>query len=311
MPVELIKEKYTGAISVVEIGRTEDQGGTRKCTIKIGGETSMPFLYGEGSFPHKPVMAMEILDREPAGWEAPLVQALGDESKDPISWGRKCVDVWGAEALCVRLLSAHPDNGDRPVKEVISFLERLAKEITVPLIVIGSGDHAKDRTLMPEVSHALKKENCLLGIAVQDEYKTLTASCLADGHSIIAESPIDINIAKQINILISDMGFDKKKIVMHPTTASLGYGMEYVYSIMERSRLAAFAGDWTMAMPMVLFVGQETWRVKESKESAELGISWEFTTAATLLQSGANMLVMRHPTAASELKKYIDTLIKR
>ena len=117
------------------------------------------------------------------------------------------------------------------------------------------------------MSQALKGSNCSFGIATQNNYKTLTATCLADGHSIIAESPIDINIAKQVNILISDMGFDPRKIVMHPTTTSLGYGMEYVYSIMERARLAAFIGDKMLAMPFVLFVGSEVWKTKEAKEA--------------------------------------------
>ena len=165
--------------------------------------------------------------------------------------------------------------------------------------------------LLPKASNALKGTNSLFGIASQDNYKTLTVTCLADGHSIIAESPIDINIAKQVNILITDMGFDPKKIVMHPTTTSLGYGMEYVYSIMERARLAAFIGDKMLSMPFILFAGQEVWKVKETKDSKVQGVNWEIATSVSMLQAGADIIVVRHPDSAIELTKYIETMMKR
>ena len=171
---------------------------------------------------------------------------------------------------------------------------------------------------MPKCCQAAKGKNCLFGLATEDNYKTLTVSCMADGHSIIAESPIDINIAKQVNILITDMGFDAKRIVMHPTTASLGYGMEYVYSIMERARLAALNGDKMLAMPFILFVGQEVWRVKEAKEEepgwgdvAKRGHLWEMTTAINMLHAGADILVMRHPQALKDTKRAIERLMKK
>jgi acetyl-CoA decarbonylase/synthase complex subunit delta len=182
-------------------------------------------------------------------------------------------------------------------------------ETGVPLVVVGCGDDERDNDALPKVSQAMKGENCLFGIATQTNYKTLAATCLADGHSIIAESPIDVNIAKQVNILISDMGFDPGRIVMHPTTTSLGYGMEYVYSIMERSRLAAFIGDRMLAMPFILFVGQEVWKIKEAKESRVQGINWELATAVSMIQSGGDVVVMRHPEAAQSVMKYVDTIM--
>jgi acetyl-CoA decarbonylase/synthase complex subunit delta len=178
--------------------------------------------------------------------------------------------------------------------------------------VIGCGDDETDNEMLPKVSQALKGKNCLFGIASQSNYKTLAATCLADGHAIIAESPIDINIAKQVNILIGDMGFDASRIVMHPTTTSLGYGMEYVYSIMERARLAAFIGDKMLSMPFALFVGQEAWKAKEAKESsARGGINWEIATAVSMVQAGADIIVMRHPDAAKSVVGYIGSMMKR
>jgi acetyl-CoA decarbonylase/synthase complex subunit delta len=177
------------------------------------------------------------------------------------------------------------------------------------MIVIGCGDDEKDNAMLPVVSEALKGRQCLIGSATQDNYKTLTVSALADGHSIIAESPIDINIAKQLNILISDMGLPLERIIIDPTTGALGYGLEYAYSIMERARLAALSGDKTVASPFICFIGQEAWKAKEAKVSLQQGIIWEAMTAAALLEAGADILVMRHPAAIDKVNKHIENLM--
>ena len=305
MAIEIIKEKYASPINTLEIGI-----GAK--AVKIGGETALPFLFDEGDMPHAPVVALEILDCEPDDWPNALKKPYGDSLKDPVRWADKCVKDLGAKILCVRLQSTHPDYGSKTAEHVIPILKSIIKETGVPLIVIGGGDDDRDNDVLPKVSQALKGENCLFGIATQNNYKTLTATCLADGHSIIAESPIDINIAKQVNILISDMGLPPAKIVMHPTTTSLGYGMEYVYSIMERGRLAAFIGDKMLATPFILFVGSEAWKVKEAKESdGPQGVSWEMVTAVSMLQAGADILVMRHPEAAKNISRYIEIVMTK
>lgn len=308
MAVELVKEKYAGAINSVTIG-------TGKDAATVGGETAMPFLFREGDIPHRPLVALEIQDCPPDDWNDELKAVFGDCVNDPAAWAKKCVSGFGAKALCVRLQSCHPEYGNASADSAVERLKAVAKAVRVPLIIVGCGDDEKDNELLPKASHAMKEpeaRNCLFGIATQANYKTLTATCLMDGHSIIADSPIDVNIAKQLNILMADMGFDQKRIVMHPTTTSLGYGMEYVYSIMERARLAAFIGDASLAMPFILFVGQETWKVKEAKEFGERqGVNWEVATAASMVQAGADILVMRHPQSAATLTKYIDELMRR
>ncbi|MBA4388134.1 MAG: acetyl-CoA decarbonylase/synthase complex subunit delta, partial [Verrucomicrobia bacterium] len=143
---------------------------------------------------------------------------------------------------------------------------------------------------------------------------------LSDGHGIIGLSPIDINIAKQINILISEMGFPMDRVIMYPTTGALGYGIEYCYSIQERSRLAALAGDKMMAAPVLCMVGQEAWRAKEARASAAeapewgnestRGVCWEVATAATLLPAGSDIIVLRHPASVSAVRKLIVDLMK-
>ena len=303
MPMELVKEKYSSPINSVEMG------GSNTKVLKIGGESTLPFLFDEGKMPNAPQAVFEILDCEPTEWPEALTGPFGDSLKDPVRWAVKCVKDFGAGVLCVRLQSTHPDYGAKGADHVVPILKSIISETAVPLIVVGGGDDERDNDILPKVSQALRGENCLLGIATQNNYKTLAATALADGHSIIAESPIDINIAKQVNILISDMGFNPQKIIMHPTTTSLGYGMEYVYSIMERGRLAAFIGDKMLAMPFILFVGSEVWKTKEAKESGGQGINWEITTAVSMLQAGADILVMRHPEAVKTIRKYIEMVM--
>lgn len=302
MAIELVREKYSHAINVVEIGR---RGAG---SIKVGGETTLPFLFKEGDMPNAPITALEVMDCEPAEWPEHLKEAFGDAIKDPVKWAKAAVDNFGAKILCVRLQSVHPEWGNKSAEHSVSILKEIADAVKRPLIVIGSGDDDKDNDLLPKASHALKETNSLFGIASQDNYKTLAATALADGHSIIAESPIDINIAKQVNILISDMGFDPKGIVMHLTTTSLGYGMEYVYSVMERARLAAFIGDSMLAMPFILFVGQEVWKVKEAKASKAQGVNWEIATSVAMLQAGADIIVVRHPETLKAVTEYINKL---
>jgi len=311
MALQLITEKWSGEVSIVNIGATKQEGGTRFQTIKIGGEKSLPCLFEEGGLPYKPQIAFEIVDIAPNDWPEEVGASYGKSLNDPLEWADKCVRDYKADILCVRLLGAHPDFGNKSPEEEAQLVKKLLKKVSVPLVILGSEDDSKDNLVLPAVSEAAKGERCLIGSAVQDNYKTIVASVLADGHNIIAESPIDINIAKQLNILISDMGLALGRIVINPTIGALGYGLEYAYSIMERARLAALSGDKTVACPFICFVGQEAWRAKEAKAdgSPEQGIIWEALTATALIQAGADLLVMRHPKAIEKVSKYIDSIM--
>jgi len=320
MAVDLLKEKWPNAINVVKIGATKEEGGTRASSVTVGGETTLPFLLDEGKMPNKPVVAMEVLDVEPKDWPPALLEPLGDAVKDPVSWAKKCTSEFGADLICLTLKGTHPEMGNKSADQAADLVKKMLKEVSTPFIILGSGDKDKDNDVLAKCSQATRGENCLFGLATQENFKTLTASCMADEHCIIADSPIDINIAKQVNILITDMGFNSEKIIMHPSTAALGYGMEYVYSIMERARLAAFVGDKMLSMPFILFVGQEIWKVKEAvgKESEQPGWGdekirgplWEATTTIAMLHAGAAILVMRHPQAVGTVKHFIDKMMK-
>ncbi len=310
MALESIMEKWSGEVAVVTIGSQKAEGGSRQGTIGVGGQRALPFLFAEGNLPYPPVIASEIWDVIPGDWPQELAGAYGDSLKDPLTWAQMCVEKHRTGLLCLRLQGAHPDFGNKTPEAEADLVRQLLKKVGVPLIIVGCGDDEKDNLVLPAVCEAAKGERCLVGCAAQDNYKTLAAAVLADGHNLIAESPIDINIAKQLNILISDMSLPLERIVINPTIGALGYGLEYAYSIMERARLAALAGDKTVASPFICFAGQESWRAKEAKAEAEQGIMWEVITATALIQAGADILVMRHPLAIEKVNKYIGDLYK-
>ena len=314
------KEKWTSAINTLVLGATPQEGGTRTSTVAVGGETGLPFLRFEGATPHRPIVAIEIWDRAPDDWPGPLVNAWGSALNSPADWARKAVEEAGADMICLKLAGTHPDFGDRSPADSAAVVKSVLKAVGVPLAIWGCDNEEKDNDVLPRCSQAAAGERCLLGAATEDNYKTLVAACQADGHALIGLSPIDINIAKQVNILISEMGFPMDRVVMYQTTGALGYGLEYTYSIQERARLAALGGDKMMAMPVICMVGQEAWRTKESRATKDeqptwgdedtRGIFWELSTAVALLQAGSDIMVMRHPRAAVALKDTIRRLME-
>jgi len=308
-----VAEKWTSKILEVTIGESPNQ-------VTVGGHTTLPFLYFEGDTPTKPLIAMEILDVEPDEWPAALTEPFGDAIKDPTEWAIKSVEDFGADMICISFFGIHPDFGDLPVDHAVKVVQSIADAVKVPLIVWGCGNAEKDNVVMPPVAEALQGKNALLGSATEDNYMTLVAACQMGGHNLITESPLDINIAKQVNILVSDNGFPLERVVMYPTTGALGYGIEYAYSIMERGRLAALSGDRMLSTPVISRVGTEVWRVKEAKatleeqpgwgELKERGPMWEAMTASTLFMSGGDIILLRHPKAVKIIKNIINELMK-
>jgi len=263
---------------------------------------------------------MEVWDVTPTDWPDVLKKPFEGVLDNTAAWAQKCVKDFSADLICLKLQGIHPDTENKSPEDAAKTVKEVLQKVDVPLIILGCGDNEKDSAVLPKCSEAAKGEKCLIGSAVQENYRTLVASCLADGHSVVAESPIDINIAKQLNILITDMGITPERIVIDPTIGSLGYGLEYGYSIMERARLAALSGDKMLSMPFSCLVGQEAWRAKEAKalssefpdwgDEKKRGPAWEIVTATTLLQAGADLLIMRHPKAVAEIKGLIKGLMK-
>ncbi|MFH1922766.1 MAG: CO dehydrogenase/acetyl-CoA synthase subunit delta [Planctomycetota bacterium] len=318
MAIPDVKEKWSGRVNPVTLGATAADGGTRGSTVTVGGATGIPFLSFDGEAPHPPVIAMDVLDKQPAGWPQPLAEVYGDVWSDPGAWAKKVKEL-GADLVNLRLESTHPDEGDCSPDEAAETVKAVLAAVDLPLVIWGCGVPAKDQKVMPKVAEVCQGENCLLGAVTEEEYRTLSAAAQAYGHKLITLAPCDINKQKQVNILVSDMGFPLSDIVIYPTTTSLGYGMEYIYSILERGRLAALSGDKLMAQPVILDVGYEAWRAKEARmgdevaeawgPAAQRGPAWEAVTACDLLQGGADIIIMRHPAAVAAVRGTVKQLV--
>ncbi len=318
MALPVVTESWSGVVNEVTIGATQEEGGTRTSVVKVGGAKALPFHQFEGDIGNKPVIAAHIIDTPPEEWPEVLRKEYEDVYSDVGTWAKKCVEEFGVDAIALHLDGIHPDKGDLDDAHAVEAVTKLKEAVGVPLIIWGCGYAEKDNAVLPKISQVLKGERVLLGSATQDNYKTIAAVALADGHNVIAEAPIDINIGKQVNILLSDMDFPLERVIMFQTTGALGYGLEYVYSIQERERLAALGGDKMMAMPMIATVGHEAWRAKEAKAPEadfpewgpedKRGPMWEIMTAVGMLISGADILLMRHPQAIKNVAGMIEKL---
>jgi len=316
MPVPQISEGFTGTVNRVTIGATKEAGGTRTSTVTVGGARNVVYGGSPEDAGEKPVIAIDVLDARPEDWTDVLAEPYKDVLDNPSDWARKCVEEFGAELICLKFEGIHPDKKDLDASHAVKVTEEVLKAVGVPLVLWGCGNDEKDNQVMPKVSEAAKGENCLIGIVKEDNYKALTAIALADGHNLITGAPLDINIAKQVNILASDMGFPLERIVTFQATGALGYGIEYAYSIQERQRLAALGGDKMMAMPAICDVGYEAWRAKEAKladapgwgDVKDRGPMWEAATAICLLQAGVDIIRMRHPRAIATIRNFINQI---
>jgi len=305
-------ETYSGKVYQVEAGTDK--------TILIGGENVLPFNSFEGNMPNRPVVAYEVQDVPPDDWPDTLKKVYEGVSDDPVMWAKHCQDTLDAKAIALRLIGTHPDRQDRSAEDAAKTVKDVLAAIKVPLIILGSNHIEKDTSILVAAAEAAKDRNCFIGKAMEENYKTIVAACMANNHKLIAMSQLDINLSKQLNILITQMGFDKERLVTDPMCSALGYGLDYTYSVMERIRLAALTqNDLTMQTPMLGDIGMYAWKVKESTATeAELpvggaleprGIAWETLTAGALMIAGAELLIMRHPEAVKAVEKLIDELI--
>ncbi len=315
MTFEIPKETNAGRIEAVTIGAIPEQGGTRSRTVTIGGSSALPFLNFEGDFPHAPVVAMEVFDTPPTKWPDALLDHFRDVIDKPGEMAKKCVEEHGAELISIRLEGTHPEKGNRSADAAAAIVSEVIESVDVPLIISGHSHFEKINEVMKKVCEATAGENCLINYAETDNYKTIAAACIAYDHTLAAQSPIDVNLAKQLNILLTDMDFPRDRIVLDPMTGALGYGLEYTYSIMERIRNDGLAGDRMLAFPMLVNPGYETFQVKEARaaeeeypdwgDTAARGAYWEVATAMSLLAAGAELLILYHPETVAVLKNKI------
>lgn len=313
-----VNQTWSGKILEVTLGAGPDQGGTRGSTVTVGGETTMPFLHFEGQIPNKPAIAVEVSDQAPEDWSELVVKAWGDVLQDPAAWAAKAEEA-GAEIIALSLDSAHPEKGDTGAAEARKTVRKVLEATKLPLIINGPGQADKDNEVLVAAAEEAAGERVALGNCEEKNYRTAVAAAMANNHMVIAKSPMDVNLAKQLNVLITDMGLDRDRILVDPTTGALGYGLEYSYSVMERVRLAALGGDGAVQQPMIVTVGFEAWRQKEARTDegvpaewgdwAKRAVLWETNTAVTLLETGANIVVLRHPDSVPLVQQAIAGLM--
>ena len=318
MPIEIPKDKWPGSVRQVVLGATAAEGGTRTSKVVVGGETCMPFMHFEGAIPNRPVVALEIRDRRPDDWSPLLVKTWENVIDDPAAWAKAAEEV-GADAI--QLTLSLTDSAGQPMspETAVATVKAVLQASGLPLIVFGPGQSEVDNLLLVAVAEATKGERLALGICEDKNYRTIVATAMENDHVITARSPMDVNLAKQLNILISDMGLPLDRVIMDPTTGALGYGIEYGYSVMERLRLAALQGDAMTQLPMLVTPGYEAWKTKESKvgegvpeswgDWLQRAINWETMTAIALLEAGANILVLRHPESLKQVEAAIQDLM--
>jgi acetyl-CoA decarbonylase/synthase complex subunit delta len=284
----------------------------------VGGEKTMPFLHFETPMPNRPAIAIEIKDRRPEDWSPLLGQAWGQAMDDPAEWA-KAAEASGAELIVMALSATGPGGQPATAQAAVKAVKAVLAACGLPLLVFGPGQAELDNDLLVAVAEAAKGERLVLGVCEDKNYRTIVATAMANGHLVSARTPMDVNLAKQLNILIGDMGFPMDRVLMDPTTGALGYGIEYGYSAMERLRLAALQGDAMTQLPMLVTPGFEAWKTKESKVGEgvpaawggwrERAIEWETLTAVTLLEAGADIIVLRHPESVKRVKAAIDELM--
>jgi acetyl-CoA decarbonylase/synthase complex subunit delta len=308
---EIFKESYAGGIKEISIGQGEK-------AVTIGGESCYPFYQFEGSMPNKPRIAMEVWDMDPGEeWpesaKAPFKDVLGDAA----AWAKKCVDQYGAQMIVLQLKSTDPNGKDASADDAAATIQKVLAAVKVPLIIWGSANTKKDEVVLKALAEKFDGKKLVLGPVEDKNHKAIGAAAMGYGHTVISSSPIDVNLAKQVNILLENLGMPLDRMIVDPTTGGLGYGLEYSYSVMERLRMAALAqGDDKLQLPLINNVANEVWKCKEVKQTVQdapslgdpekRGILMESVAAVSYLMAGSNILIMRHPEAIRMVRSFID-----
>ena len=311
MPFEIPKTVYSGKVREIVLG-TGDKA------ITVGGETAYPFYLFEGEMPCLPKIAMEVWDSTPMEWAEAALEPFAGVTDDPVAWARKCIDDYGAEMIALQLVSTDPNGLDRGADEAAEVVKKVADAIDVPLIVWGTANQEKDTEVLRRVAEVCQGKNLLMGPIDEGDHKKIGASAIGYHHTAIASTPIDINLSKQLNILLGNLGVPDEQIIMDPTVSGIGYGIEYCYSVMERIRMAGLTQqDEKLQFPIICNLAKEVWKSKEVNlkddelmmgNAKKRGILMEAMSAMVLLVAGGDVVIMRHPEAIKLVKEMIAEL---
>lgn len=313
MAFKMSVQKYSGKISEVEIGSGER-------AIKIGGENILPFYNFDGQQVNTQKIGVEMLDVYPENWTDEVKSLYKDVADNSVKWAKHIEENIEPDFICLRLEGADPNGLDKTPEECAELAKEIVSNISLPVVIAGCGNHEKDTKVFEKVAQAVDGYNCLFMSATEENYKGVGAAAgMAYNHKVGAESSVDINLAKQLNVLLTQLGVKQENIVMNVGCSAVGYGYEYVASTMDRIRLAALGqNDKTLQMPIITPVCFESWNVKESVASIEdepawgckeaRGISIEISTAASALAGGSNAVVLRHPKSVETIKTLVSEL---
>ncbi|HEX7364278.1 MAG TPA: acetyl-CoA decarbonylase/synthase complex subunit delta [Dehalococcoidia bacterium] len=291
-------ETYTGKVAEVVIGKGEK-------ALKIGGENVLPLHFFEGKVENRQLLALEVFDSEPKTWTEWERRPFAGVLSDPVAWAKKSIEL-GADLVCLRLVSTDPTGDNAPADKAAALVKQVASAIDRPLIVYGSGDETKDIEVLTKVAEVCSGDNLLLGPLVKENYEPIAKAALDHGHCVIAQSPLDINLEKELNVKLLKT-FPRERIVIDPLSSALGYGMEYSFTIMERTKhIGVMFGDNTMQMPIIADLGSEAGKTKQARANEKQGLLWESVTALSLLLAGANILVLRQPESLKLMKEVIE-----
>ncbi len=312
MAVDLPKRTYSGSIREIQIGQGDK-------AFSVGGETAYPFYTFEGNLPREPRFGLDVWDVAPENWAKELEDVYGDALKDPVAWAKKCVGEFGADFIHLSLVGTDPNGQNLPPEHAVNVAKAVAGAVDVPLSIWGTANAEKDTQVLRAVAEALDGRRLNIGPVQEENHKQLGAAALAYKHVVVASSPIDINLAKQLNVLLGNLGVSSENILIDPTVGGLGYGMEYTYSVMERCRMAALTQqDDKLQFPLYCNLGHEVWKTKEAKlgdhemntgEHRYRGVMMEAITAAAMLSAGGDMLVLRHPKSLEMVRSMVKELL--
>lgn len=303
MAFTIPQTKYYGRIHTVTLG----QAG-----MPIGGQSSLIFHDFEGKNPNPPRLSLDVWDYDP-GEELPaaLREAYKGVTHDAGLWAGKCA-AYGADMVTLHLKSTSPNSLDLGADQAVKSVRRVLEEVEIPVIVMGVDNTEKDVETLSAVAEEFSGRNLAIGPVTSRNYKRLGAQALVHGHAVIALTPTDFNLAKQLNIMLYNMGMPKDRIIMDATAAALGYGMEYCYSVMEQLQIAALIMDDEDAQhPLISTFGEDIWKTKEAAQSTgegmNQGVMLEATEAVAMMLAGASILCMRHPEAMKMARQFAET----
>lgn len=296
MEYKIPRESYTGVVREITIGKGEK-------ILKIGGENILPFhFFDEGKQPNPPRFALQVLDMEPSDWPPHLIEPFKDVISDPIKWAKKC-ETYDIDAICLSLISTDPAEKNTSAEAASQLVKKMVGELKKPLIVYGSGDEKKDQEVLTMVAKVCVGENLMIGPAQKENYEVVGKAILENGHVAIAQTPLDINLLKELNVKLCKF-LPPERVVIDPLSSALGYGIEYSFSLMERvKQIGVITKDSMTMMPIIANLGEECWKTKQAKENVFQGILWEGITAISLCLAGANIIILSHPETLRLVKE--------